>query len=213
VQIFLTNEQRLILPSLEASELTEDNFIFHEDSNKDQNDGNSIPLNLSSMISLGLLLSCAGLFGFLVKMNQRDEDEESTYSRKDTLIQVPEAAIEVDTQSENVVPLESPNEKLPSEECSSEDEHGDNDSVNSSKEEEQSKLSENDWDLFSALNSFFSSDNDSDAVQTLEGKLESVFNVFDVVDPEEQEVQSFVFTESDDEQETNDRDNIDIEGN
>jgi hypothetical protein len=217
LQIFLSNKQKLILPSLEASELTEDNFIFHSDDNKDdQNNRNSVPLNFSSMISLGLLVSCAGLFGFLVKMNQRDgDDEESTYSRKDTLIQVPKAVVEVDIKSENVVSLESSNEKLPSEESSSEEgEDGGNDSENSSKEEEQSKLSENDWDLFSALNSFFSSDSDSpDAVQTLEGKLESVFNVFDVVDPEEQEVQSFVFTESDDEQETNERDNIDIEGN
>jgi hypothetical protein len=61
------------------------------------------------------------------------------------------------------------------------------------------------------LKSFFSSDNDS--VETLEDKIESVLDVFNVVDPEEEELeQSFVFTESDDQQERSDG-NTDIEGN
>jgi hypothetical protein len=77
---------------------------------------------------------------------------------------------------------------------------------------EERELFENDWNLFSSLKSLFSSDNDS--VEPLEGNLGLVLDVLNVFDPDEenQEEQSFVFTESDDQQETDDE-SIDIEGN
>jgi hypothetical protein len=208
LQIFLSNEQKLILSSLGASDLAEDNFIFQRD-NEDQNMNSDQP-SFASMISVGVLASCVGLIGFLVKMNQM----EDTYPWKDTL-QDTDAVIVTDT-NDNGAQLESPNEKLSSKFSSvltssseSGSESDDSDNVNSSKEEKE--LSENDWNIFSSLNSFFSSDNDS--VEVVEDKMESVGDVFNVVDPEEeQEEQSFVFTESDDQQETSDG-SIDIEGN
>jgi nitrogen fixation-related uncharacterized protein len=210
LQIFLSNEQKLILPSMDASELTESNFVFHRD-NTDEN-MNSVQLNLSSMISLGILVSCVGLIGFLVKMNQMEDDD--TYPWKN-ILQDTDAVIVVETNNENVVQAESQYEILPSAfssnlTSSSENDSESDDSDSDNSSEEEGKLSENDWNLFSSLQSFFSSDNDS--VESLEENIESVLNVFSVVDPEvEEDELSFVFTESDDEQETGG--NIDIERN
>jgi hypothetical protein len=213
LQIFLSNEQKIILPLVEASELTEGNFIFKkviEDQNM-----NSDRLSFASMISLGILVCCIGVVVFLVKWNQIDEDDTDAW--KDTL-QDTDAVIVIDTNNESVAQLEAPNEKLSSKFSSivtSPSESGlkndGSDSDNSS--EEEGKLSGNDWTLFSSLRSFFSSDNDS--VEVPEVNLEPVLDVFNVVDPKEEEEEeelSFMFTDSDDEQETDDG-NIDIEGN
>jgi thiaminase len=213
LQIFLSNEQKIILPLVEASELTEGNFIF-EKVIEDQN-MNSDRLSFASMISLGILVCCIGVVVFLVKWNQIDEDDTDAW--KDTL-QDTDAVIVIDTNNESVAQLEAPNEKLSSKFSSivtSPSESGlkndGSDSDNSS--EEEGKLSGNDWTLFSSLRSFFSSDNDS--VEVPEVNLEPVLDVFNVVDPKEEEEEeelSFMFTDSDDEQETDDG-NIDIEGN
>jgi hypothetical protein len=216
LQVFLSNDQKLLFPSIDANELTEENFIFQEDNgNKKQN---NVQLGFSTMISLGILIGCAGLLGCFTKLNQMDEDDH--YSLKNALTKTGndldtnnENVARTELQNENLEQLEFHNEKLSSElsslglSSSGNDDNEDTDSDQGSKEENE--LSKNDWNLFSSLKSFFSSDNDS--VETLEDKIESVLDVFNVVDPEEEEEKSFIFTESDD-QETDD-DNIDIEGN
>jgi hypothetical protein len=83
---------------------------------------------------------------------------------------------------------------------SSDNEHDDD------RREEKREGFENDWNLSSLKSCFSSSDDHS--------LIESVLDVFNVVDPaeEEEEDLSFVFTESDDQEESDD-DSIDIEGN
>jgi sugar lactone lactonase YvrE len=204
LQIFLSSDQTLVLSAVDVTELTEDNFIFHTESENQNN--NNAELSFSSMISLGILFSCVGLFRFLVKMNQMDEDD--TYIWNDTLHDTKTIPVIVESE----VQPESPNEKISAGSFSlrssvSEVESQHSSSDNSRKKEKE--LSESDWNLFSSLESFFSSDNDS--ATTMEGKLESVLKVFNVFEPdEEQEELSFVFTESEDQQETC---SIDIERN
>jgi hypothetical protein len=110
LQIFLSREQKLILTSLEASELTEDNFVFQK-ANEGQKK-KSVQMSFSSMITLGIIVSCVGLVGFIVKMNENTEDDSCPW--KDTLQDANTVTV-VETKNENIVDLESPNEKLSSE--------------------------------------------------------------------------------------------------
>jgi hypothetical protein len=200
LQIFLSSEQKLILSSLDANELTEDNFVFHRDS-KDHNKNTNFRLDLSAVVSLGILIGCVGIFGCVTKLNQTDEVDQCLSKEKEN--------------ARNDKELSSDFGSLFLSSSDSEGEDEDDEfsiSYSSNRNEEERDLFENDWNLFSSLQSFFSSDNDS--VETLEDNIESVLDVFNVVDPpeEEQEELSFVFTESDNQQESDD-DSIDIEGN
>jgi hypothetical protein len=74
--IFLSNEQKLILLSiLDASDLTEDNFIFYNE-NQHMKKATEFQLDASAMISLGILLGCLGIIGCFTKLNQTEEDKE-----------------------------------------------------------------------------------------------------------------------------------------
>jgi hypothetical protein len=204
LQIFLSSEQKLILSSLDASELTEDNFIFQK-SNENQKKKTNFHLDLSAVVSLGILIGCVGIFGCVTKLNQTDVDDQYTSKEKENVQR------ESDKELNEKLSSDFGSFLLSSSDSEREDEDDEFSITNSSnRNEEERDLFENDWNLLSSLQSFFSSDNDS--VETLEDKIESVLDVFNVFDPEEEKDQSFVFTESGDEQESDDG-NIDIEGN
>jgi hypothetical protein len=74
LQIFLSNEQKLILVSIDETELTEDNYIFQKAA--DNNQEYQFELDFASMISLGLLFGCIGLCGFLIKVNEEKDEEK-----------------------------------------------------------------------------------------------------------------------------------------
>jgi hypothetical protein len=149
-------------------------------------------LDISGVICLGILIGCIGLFRCVTKFNQTDEDDNNyskeSYQEKCPQVSIPEKSLSSYSGSFLL--------------SSSGSEGGDEDEftiTNSSigHIEEERELYENDWNLFTSLTSLFSSENDPE--ETLEENLESVFDVFNVFDPEEEEEQSFVFTESDDE--------------
>jgi hypothetical protein len=200
LQIFLSKEQKLILPSVDASALMEDNFIFQGSSSNHKKTGHG-RLSVSAMIAVAILVSCAGLVGFLMKMNEKEEDEQ--YLLKDTLQDMKHG---IDAKNENVAPteLQNENEKEFSESSSAQNDDGNNEEDSKIEERERSQK---DWNLFSSLTSFFSSaDSDEPDNENPVGPLLYVFDVNDSV-----EEQSFIFTESDDSEE--DVENDDIEGN
>jgi hypothetical protein len=208
LMIILSNEQTLILASVDASELSEDNIVFQKQKEKTLS---GVQLSFSSMISVGILFSCACLFGFLVKMNENNENEYSHWENtlQSTLI----AKVGNDTQSHT----DRKSSDFSSFLCSSSDGEGEKpDESCSNDPTEKRKLSEQDWNLFSSLNSLFSSDNNS--LETLEQNqiwrnLELPLDILGLEEEEEGE-HSFVFTESDDHHETDDSSaDIDIEGN
>jgi hypothetical protein len=272
LQFILSAEQKLILSSLEASDLAEDNFIFQQNT-EDQK--KPVGLTLSTMISLGILIGCIGLFGCVTKLNQTDDDDDDLYRLKGILKEKNHSVKHVKPENEkelNVKGLSSDSDSLlisSSDSDADDDDNGFSFTDSSIRNEEERELheSENDWDLFSSLNSLFSSDNgeiiydsgysrdsfiddmfnaseaedhndgakksgqegelsendwnlfsplnrDNDSAVTLEGNLKPVLNVFNVVDPVEEEEQSLVFTESDDQREVEEDDgssSIDIE--
>jgi hypothetical protein len=71
LQFILSTEQKLFLSSLGASDLAEENFIFQKN-NEDKK--KQFELTLSTMISLGILIGCIGLFGCVTKLKQTDDD-------------------------------------------------------------------------------------------------------------------------------------------
>jgi hypothetical protein len=214
LQFFLSAEQKLVLLSMDTTDLTEENFMFQK---SDDGNGNKINfhLDLPSIITLGTLLGFVGLCIFAVKINEKNEGN-TNYSKE--LYQDKSPQMNMNIKPENDEEL---NEELSSDSgsfvLSSSDSEGEDEdeftlTISSVENmEEERELYENDWNLLSSWKSLFSSENNS--VETLEEKLESVADVYNVVDPpEEEEEQSFVFTESDDQQETSDG-RIDIEGN
>jgi hypothetical protein len=171
LQILLSNAQKLVVFSLNAVEVTEDNFIFQNDS--ENTTKNTVGLSFGSVISLGILISCVGLTVFLVKVNSRNDDDERD-TLKNTIQDTNTAMVKNDSTSFLL---------------SSSDSEGEEADSSESEEETILALSENDWNMFSSLQSFFS------------------------FDDEEEEEQSFAFTESDYQQVTGDGSGIDIEGN
>jgi hypothetical protein len=75
LQFFLSSEQRLVLLSCDATDLTEENFIFH--SNTNEKEKKKFQFSLLSIISLGLLVGCGLHFAFLAKMNEKDDDDKT----------------------------------------------------------------------------------------------------------------------------------------
>jgi hypothetical protein len=82
LQIFLSSEQKLILSSVDdIIELTEDNFAFGGNDSKESEV--RFHFDLSSVICLGLLVGCVGLFGCVTKLNN-EEDSSPSYTDKDS---------------------------------------------------------------------------------------------------------------------------------
>jgi hypothetical protein len=148
-QIFLSREQKLILSSVEVSELTEENFVFVDASENRKT--TQFELTFASMVSFGIFIGCSGLFLCVAKMNEEDDDKK---------ILLPDSDIE-EPNSEKIAlneELSSDFSSLPAFSCSdNEKAHEDKDEFIATEEERQ--LSDNEWDLLSSLKSFFSSEN------------------------------------------------------
>jgi hypothetical protein len=154
LQIFLSSEQKLVLSSMDASELTEDNFIFQKD-NEDHKRKTKFRLDLSALVSLGILIGCVGIFGCVSKLNKEDAEDE----RKMFVENVRESDKELnDNLSSDFGSL-----LLSSSDGEGEDEDDEFSITNSSnRNAEESGVLEDDWHLFSSLKSFFSSENDEE---------------------------------------------------
>jgi hypothetical protein len=205
VIIFLGTTQMLTFQNIKNISFTSNNFYFAQETQKSVSSNGTAFQFAMFGLCIGLIIFMGILIDNLETNN--DHEEKVEIAENEWQEQIPVENIKKESDEEL-------NQKMFSEfdsfllSCSeSEIEDGDSESDNSSMEERQ-ELSENDWNLFPSLQSFFSSENDS--VETLE-EIELVLGVFNVVDPEEVDEQSFIFTESDDQQETVDI--IDIEGN
>jgi hypothetical protein len=67
--------QSVFLPSLEVTDLTEENFIFQTKNDPREQPANDFHLELSSIISLGILFGCVGIFGCFAKLNKSNEED------------------------------------------------------------------------------------------------------------------------------------------
>jgi hypothetical protein len=76
LQLFLSSGQKLVLLSCDATDLTEENFIFHR--NTKDKEKRTFQLSLLSIISLGILVGCVLHFAFLAKMNEKDDNDDET---------------------------------------------------------------------------------------------------------------------------------------
>jgi hypothetical protein len=82
-------QQSVILPSLEVTDLTEANFIFQMKNDPREKPADDFHhLELSSIISLGILFGCVGIFGCFAKLNR--SNEEDNFEMKKTLSVVDE---------------------------------------------------------------------------------------------------------------------------
>jgi hypothetical protein len=78
LQLILSAEQKLILSTFEnLNALAEENFLFQKKGTENENNkktkvGNTFHLELSLIVSLGILIGCVVICGFLVKMNTKD---------------------------------------------------------------------------------------------------------------------------------------------
>jgi hypothetical protein len=83
LQILLSREQKLILSDLDVDDLIEENFIFRKDS---EHGKTQLHLELSTIISLGILLGCLGIFGCVAQLNNDDgnknKDMETNYKEE-----------------------------------------------------------------------------------------------------------------------------------
>jgi hypothetical protein len=174
LQIFLSNEQKLILLSVAATELTEENFIF-QTNNEDQRKKANFQLDLSAMVSLGILFGCIGIFGCFTKLNEDDKD--NSYTDKDIgnesseELRLPKIVVgDVKQNSGNEL-----NEKVSSVFSSlqlSSSESGEFTITDSSVLDDEARdrhhEKENDSNLLSSLKSFFSSNDDGNPGKEVE---------------------------------------------
>jgi hypothetical protein len=215
LQFILSTEQKLILSSLGASDLEEDNFIFQKNY---ENKKKHFELTLSTMISLGILIGCIGLFGCVTKLNQKDGDGD-LYPSKVKLNEnhSPETDLIPENEKELNVNLFSDSGSLLFSSSDSEEDDDNElsftDSTIRNEEERDLYENDNDWSLFSTLEHFFSRDNDEeindDSVMSstdveecsCDPYIDDMFNASDAEEKQE---------DSDDEF---DDDGVDIEGN
>jgi hypothetical protein len=87
-------QQSVFLPSLEVTALTEEHFIFQTRNDPREKPANDFHLELSSIISLGRLFGCVGIFGCFAKPNKSDEEDNDT--KKKLLSVVDEQEKELD---------------------------------------------------------------------------------------------------------------------
>jgi hypothetical protein len=147
LQLSLAKKQKLILSSLTTNELTEDNFIFHK-LNEDiyQSD---FHFDLISMISLGICISCVVIFGCVTKLNRVDDN----LPWKEGI----EEESEIGSSDLDSLLLDS-----------SDDDEDDEDEFHITESEplgDNETESEDDWNLFSSLKHYFSSENEEEEVQ------------------------------------------------
>jgi hypothetical protein len=210
LQIFLSSEQKLILSSVDdLTELTEDNFVFGGNGNKESKV--SFHFDLSSVICLGVLVGCVGLFGCVTKLNKDEDNSHSNTDEKSSHDTQPMVIVD-NLQKEYGKELQ---EKLSSELGSF--------LFSSSDSEGEEEDDDNDWSMTdSSIQNGEETEqrpvgNENDIEESLEENRlwKNLESVLDVLDPEDEEgEQSFVFTESDDQQSTDDDDDhVDIEGN
>jgi hypothetical protein len=178
LQLFLSTDQKLILSSMEATELTDDNFIF-QTVKEDQKKKTNFRLDLSAVVSLGILIGCISLFGCVTKLNEGEKDHSPVEVEKashptSVVVERPDVKNELEKVS-----CESDSLLISSSE--SDLENGDSYSVN----EADSELSRNDWDALNyvihnsgrlpSLGSIFSSeDNGKLSIETSESNIEFV---------------------------------------
>jgi hypothetical protein len=148
--IFLSSEQQLILSDVEMTDLTEENFIFHSDTDR-QKYKTQFHLDISAVITLGILIGCVGVFGCMAFMNPSDKDNNIfNHLNKDDDRSSDEPSSSLDCDSL----LDS----------SSDGELEDDDGYDSFLEndsdalDDDDTLREHDWELFSSLKSMFSSE-------------------------------------------------------
>jgi hypothetical protein len=180
LKIFLSSDQNLILPSLQASELTEDNFIFNEDRKRNT----TFRLDFAAVVSLGIVIGCVGLFGCVTKFDRQSKEcNEISHTDQESSEDTHSPEIVDDITQKNGDEL---NEKLSSDcdslllSCSDSEEEDDHElSITHSRirnEEEEREIYENendDWNLFSSLKSFFSSETDGTSLKTPTDAIDS----------------------------------------
>jgi hypothetical protein len=168
LQILLSREQKLILSELGIRDLTEENFIFHIDNEPGKA---NLHLELSTMISLGILLGCLGIFGCVARLN--NDNTKNNNKDMETIYQEEIATGDLEVETRHVVSsneerqLEKPqNEKESSESGSlvfsssgSELEDDDDADIEDSFLIDSENGTIDDWNLFSSLKSLFSSVN------------------------------------------------------
>jgi hypothetical protein len=155
LQIFLSNEQKLVLPVLESSEFTENNFIFQRNY-EDKKTVTKLHLDLSTVISLGVLFGCVGLFACATKLNSEDD--------KDIIKVLFEDRKQENVQLELYERLSSDFDSLllGSWNSDGEDEHDEFSITNSSDSNAESGMFDDNWYLSALLKSFFSSEIDGE---------------------------------------------------
>jgi hypothetical protein len=191
LQFTLSTEQTLILSSVDITDLTEESFLFRS-INDSKREKLVFQFDITSIISLAILVGCIGVFGCLGQMNQQDEDDCDS-------------------------PLkESFEEKRSGLVIDVENDWSDESEMNITEE-----FSENNRNLFGSFRSLFSSEDDGiDSMDTLEQWLDLKNDNFisevdgETEEREEEEELSDLGTENSDQQETGDDDHdVDIEGN
>jgi hypothetical protein len=168
LQIFLSsssatgnNNQRIILLSLDAADLSEENFLFQKNNNDETDTATKkkitdFQFSISSIIALGLLVSCIGLFTFVSKMNEKDEEDDSKlfFNHKEESSPNDQKKNEMDEKSSSG--LDSSLLFSSSEE--EEEEDDDDNSLSDGSDIFQQEDNEEDEDLLASMKSWFSSD-------------------------------------------------------
>jgi hypothetical protein len=160
--IFLSSEQQLILPGVEMTDLTEENFIFHSDSDR-QKYKSQFHLDRSAVITLGILIGCVGVFGCMVFMNPSVKDEEISMDSNENK---PENSLSVKEELSSSLDDDSLLESSSDSELEEDDDDDDEDSLRESEmgtlNDEEDTLRDHERELFASLKSMFSSDQDED---------------------------------------------------
>jgi hypothetical protein len=161
LQIFLSTEQKLILSSLEASDLAESNFIFQEVNEEDKKRKNVPQLSVASMVSLAGLLLFFGLVAFLMKVNEVDKDDNRIKASVEEINDLEKVEIhKVETDEAVIEKVSSDFGSLRSSSSESEGtDANDNDLQNA---EGREFFEDNESSFFSSLKSLFSSNSDED---------------------------------------------------
>jgi hypothetical protein len=157
--IFLSSEQLLILSDVEMTDLTEENFIFHSGTDRQKYKA-KFHLDISAVITLGILIGCVGVFGCMAFLNPSDKVEVVSMDSKENK---PENSLSFKQELSSSRDDDSLRESSSDSELNDDEDEEDSllESDNGTLNDEDT-LRDHEKEFFSSLKSMFSSDQDGD---------------------------------------------------
>jgi hypothetical protein len=152
LQLTLSAEQALFLPSMNATDLTEDNFIFQKSEINKKKQTNNVWDQSSVVNAFVVVIGCGALVALIMRRNSKDKDVKNKIVTYPHIENEKELKKGISSDFDSILFSSSDNEG------ENNDEGELNSSIGNVKEDEERERYENDWNESASLKSLFCSD-------------------------------------------------------